>query len=348
LSGNENCSLREITQAYSILQECFQNLTHQHLQLIKTAVECINVIEMMKKSDLYSTNGQRRFQELRDNLTTQFQLQEFNNMILNSWIMTYSLIEPFTFKAKSFDDFILRIGQISNLEESSLNHIKVINDNIQIVTMWLSAEETTVLDNALITMEHLYKSGSFRVYLRHLTRKPSYYEVGYVIERIQGGIKKAPGDDDKQEVNDEIIQAKKIQFLLSMSDIDDHKRQLTFCNVDVQQNLIYKKALINGQLKLLQTVENIYHILTKLELAGHPDYQLRDESYDIRLQQIQTGSMLNDLRSHQNARLDNAIQVRIQNLDSLYDTMKATHDRWIQNLEKYRQDCPLLKLFSNR
>ncbi|CAF4274501.1 unnamed protein product, partial [Rotaria magnacalcarata] len=85
-----------------------------------------------------------------------------------------------------------------------------------------------------------------------------------------------------------------------------------------------------------------------LELAGHPDYQLRDESYDIRLQQIQTGSMLNDLRSHQNARLDNAIQVRIQNLDSLYDTMKATHDRWIQNLEKYRQDCPLLKLFSNR
>ncbi|CAF4729385.1 unnamed protein product, partial [Rotaria magnacalcarata] len=78
----------------------------------------------MKKSDLYSTNGQRRFQELRDNLTTQFQLQEFNNMILNSWIMTYSLIEPFTFKAKSFDDFILRIGQISNLEESSLNHIK--------------------------------------------------------------------------------------------------------------------------------------------------------------------------------------------------------------------------------
>ncbi|CAM4822618.1 unnamed protein product [Rotaria magnacalcarata] len=348
LSGNENCSLREITQAYSILQECFQNLTHQHLQLIKTAVECFNVIEMMKKSDLYSTNGQRRFQELRDNLTTQFQLQEFNNMILNSWIMTYSLIEPFTFKAKSFDDFILRIGQISNLEESSLNHIKVINDNIQIVTMWLSAEETTVLDNALITMEHLYKSGSFRVYLRHLTRKPSYYEVGYVIERIQGGIKKAPGDDDKQEVNDEIIQAKKIQFLLSMSDIDDHKRQLTFCNVDVQQNLIYKKALINGQLKLLQTVENIYHILTKLELAGHPDYQLRDESYDIRLQQIQTGSMLNDLRSHQNARLDNAIQVRIQNLDSLYDTMKATHDRWIQNLEKYRQDCPLLKLFSNR
>ncbi|CAF4093488.1 unnamed protein product [Rotaria sp. Silwood2] len=92
LSGNENCSLRDITQAYRILQDCFQNLTHQHLQLIKTAVECSNVIEMMRKSELYSTHGRRRFQELRDNLTTQFQLQELNNMILNSWIITYTLI----------------------------------------------------------------------------------------------------------------------------------------------------------------------------------------------------------------------------------------------------------------
>ncbi|CAF4466402.1 unnamed protein product, partial [Didymodactylos carnosus] len=114
----------EITNAYRILQECFQTLTHQHLQLIKIAVECSNVIHMMKKSDLYSQHGRRRFQELRDNLTTQFQLQELNNMILNSWIISYTLIEPFMFKAKNFDDFVLRLAQITNLEESSLNHIK--------------------------------------------------------------------------------------------------------------------------------------------------------------------------------------------------------------------------------
>jgi hypothetical protein len=124
LSGNENCSLREITQAYKILQQHFQNLTHQHLQLIKTVVECPNVIQMMKKSDLYSDHGRKRFPELKDNLTTQFQLQERNNMILNSWIMTYTFIEPFIFKAKNLDDFVSRLVQLSNLEESSLNHIK--------------------------------------------------------------------------------------------------------------------------------------------------------------------------------------------------------------------------------
>jgi hypothetical protein len=131
LGGNENCSLREITQAHKILQQRFQNLTHQHLQLIRTASQCSNVIHMMKKSDLYSNHGRRRFQELRDNLTTQFQLQERNNMILNSWIITYALIEPFIFKAKNFDDFVSRLAQLSNLEESSLNHIKSKNHRIE-------------------------------------------------------------------------------------------------------------------------------------------------------------------------------------------------------------------------
>ncbi|CAF4674327.1 unnamed protein product, partial [Rotaria sp. Silwood2] len=335
LTSNDNCLLRDMIQTCQILQQVFQTLAHQHFQLIKTAVECSNVIHMMRKSGLYSTHGRRRFQELRDNLTTQFQLQELNNMILNSWIITYTLIEPFIFKAKNFKDFVHRLVELSNLEESSLNHIKVIDDHIPIVTMWLSAEETTVLDNALITMKHLYKSGTVDIYLRRLTRKPSYYEIGYSIDRIQSE------DNDR-------IKAKKIQFLLSMSDIDDHKRQLTFCNVDVQQNLIYKKTLINEQLKLLKTIENIYHIFTKLELAGHPDYQLRDEHYEIHLQQTNAGSILNDLRSHQNASLENAIHIQIQNFQLIYNTLQATYDMWIQNLEKYRQICSLLKLFSNR
>jgi hypothetical protein len=124
LSGNDDCSLREITEAYKILQEKFQNLAPQHLRLIKIVVECANVVNMMKKSDLYSTNGQRRFQELRDNLTTLFQLQERNNMILNSWIMTYGLIKPFIYKAKNFDEFLSRITNSPKFEESILDHIK--------------------------------------------------------------------------------------------------------------------------------------------------------------------------------------------------------------------------------
>ncbi|CAF3815136.1 unnamed protein product, partial [Rotaria magnacalcarata] len=340
LSENENCSLKEITEAYQILKECFQRLTHQHLQLIKTVVECSNVISMMKKSDLYSQNGRRRFQELRDNLTTQFQMQELNNMILNSWIITYALIEPFMFKAKNFDEFIVRLAQLKNIDENSLNHIKVVNDNIQLVTIWLSADETAVLDNALITMDHLFKTGTVSFHLRRLTRQQSCYEMGYSIDRFQGEMNMATRENIQAP-------ARKISFTLSMSDIDDHKRQLTFCNVDVKENAQHRKYLIEGQLELLKVIGKIYHIFIKLELVGHPDYQLRDQSYDIGLHQTQVGSLLANQQSHVDPLISNAIRNRIQNLETIYTSLKAAHDRWIQCLKKHRESCQLLKLFSN-
>jgi hypothetical protein len=154
----------------------------------------------------------------------------------------------------------------------------VVNDNIQIINMWLSAEDTTVLDNALITMEHLYKTGVVDMRLRQLMKEQSYFEIGYSIDRIQGQtLNNTENEEQRRE-------QERIKFVLSMADVDDHKRQLTFCNVDVQQNVFYSKALIKGQLKLLQTIEKIFSALKKLEMAGQPDYQLRDEHYDIHLQ----------------------------------------------------------------
>jgi hypothetical protein len=161
--------------------------------------------------------------------------------------------------------------------------LSVVNENVQIVNMWLSAEETTVLDNALITMEHLYKTGIVKIRLRRLMNEQSYFEIGYSINKTQNEEKQRANSEDDQE-NDEEQEERKseiLKFILSMSDVDDHKRQLTFCNVDLQENMFYKKILLNEQLKLLKIVENIYAILVKLEMGGHPDYQLREEDYEI-------------------------------------------------------------------
>jgi ATP-dependent Lon protease len=153
--------------------------------------------------------------------------------------------------------------------------------------MWLSAEETTVLDNALITMEHLYKTGTVKIRLRRLMNEQSYFEIGYSINKIQTEASRRTNSDDEDEDEQhneeerEQNKAKILKFALSMGDIDDHKRQLTFCNVDLQENMFYKKVLLNEQLKLLKIVENIYSILVKLEMAGHPEYQLREQVYDI-------------------------------------------------------------------
>jgi hypothetical protein len=117
-------SLKEISDTYNDFYHLFQKLSSEHLQLIKTMVACPNVVEMMKKSNLYSTDGLRRFQELRDNLTTQFQLQERNNMILNSWIITFTLCEPFVHNARDLEQFVDNLARLTIIDENSCEHIK--------------------------------------------------------------------------------------------------------------------------------------------------------------------------------------------------------------------------------
>ena len=124
VSGKTDSSLKRIANTYKILEDKFQALTGQHLQLIKTVLERSDVVKIIKDKDLYSEHGQHRFQELRDNLTTQFQLQEKNNMILNSLIVTYTLIKPFVSEATNFDEFVARLAKLTQLDANSLNHIE--------------------------------------------------------------------------------------------------------------------------------------------------------------------------------------------------------------------------------
>jgi hypothetical protein len=151
--------------------------------------------------------------------------------------------------------------------------------------MWLSTEVTNVLDNALITMEYLYKSGTVNVHLKRLMNNQSYYDIDYYVDQMQKPMLRMGSTEDDEEIQDVTDQNQpktdKIKFNLSIADVDDHKRQLTFCNIDLQQNMAHTKLLLNEQLKILRLVEQIYSVLIKLEKSGHPDYQLKEEKYEI-------------------------------------------------------------------
>ena len=54
------------------------------------------------------------------------------------------------------------------------------------------------------------------------------------------------------------------------------------------------------------------------------------------------------MRNHQDFRLENAIKDRIENLGILAKNFEAVHDNWMENLRRFRHECSLLKLFSNR
>lgn len=123
LTNKDEFSLEKISQVCGISAEKFRDVNSKHLDLIKTANECPNIIELMREFDLYSMEGRHRFQELRDNLTIQFQLQERNNIMLNSFIVTYALCEPFVLKAETLKKFVDRIINLSKFDTSSLKHM---------------------------------------------------------------------------------------------------------------------------------------------------------------------------------------------------------------------------------
>ncbi|CAF1441449.1 unnamed protein product, partial [Didymodactylos carnosus] len=198
-SDNQNSPLKDIAHSYKILKQQFQGLDNRHFELIKLVTfECSSVIQMLQKSNWHSQSGRRRFQELRDNLTTLFQLQERNNMILNALIVTHNVCEPFILKAKNLQEFVQRLLNLHNLDES-LKQIRIVNDNNQLVNMWLSIDETNTLDNALITMEHLYKTGEVHIYLQRLKTEQSYFEIDYYIDTIQNKEQHLEDYDDEQQ-----------------------------------------------------------------------------------------------------------------------------------------------------
>jgi len=127
-------------------------------------------------------------------------------------------------------------------------------------------EDTTMLDNALIMMEHLYKTGVVHIRLRRLINEQSQYEIEYSIDKISDPTN---------------VQQESIKYSLSMTDIDDHRRQLTFCTSDLLTDMPYKTLLLTEQLKLLQIIERIFSTLIKLEISGHPEYQCFEEHYQI-------------------------------------------------------------------
>ena len=213
--------------------------------------------------------------------------------------------------------------------------------------MWLSAEETTMLDNALITMEHIYRAGIVKFRLRRLMHEQSYFEIEYSIDKITTPINNEDDvDNDEQEDVHE-----KHKFTLSMADIDDHKRQLTFCNVDLEQKMIYKKILLREQLNLLQIIEKIHSILVKLEMAGHPNFQLKENNYKIYDRYGRINRILLDLKTNPDnyeQQLIEIIQERTNDFERIYRGFQIDYDRWIKDLEEYRHNNRLLKLFSNR
>ncbi|CAF3864491.1 unnamed protein product [Rotaria sp. Silwood1] len=201
-------------------------------------------------------------------------------------------------------------------------------------------------------MEHLYRSGVVHIQLRRLINEESKFQIEYSINKIQTLIKEDP--ENPIDENDGFLQStepEKIKFVLATSEVDDHKLQLTFCNVDLSEAMKSKKILLNEQLKLLNTVNNIYSTMIQLEMGGHPDYQLREETLQLSDRAGEIGRILSRVKDNENEEIDilkRLVERQTDQLHLIHQQMVINCKLWLEYLEEYRKLTRLLQLFSNR
>lgn len=152
----------------------------------------------------------------------------------------------------------------------------VVDQNIQLINVWLESSETNVLDNALVVMDHLYRTGTVKIWLRRLINQDSDLTLEYSIGRTKVSDNSVQISSLDSLRNDDIN-----RISLSKSEIDDHKSQLTFCDSDIPESMAFKKTLIKEQVDVLNLVEKIYSKRLLLELHGHPNYQLAYEEFSL-------------------------------------------------------------------
>ncbi|CAF1578446.1 unnamed protein product [Rotaria magnacalcarata] len=204
-------------------------------------------------------------------------------------------------------------------------------------------------------MEHLYKTGVVNIRLRRLINEQTHYHIDYFVDKISDQTVRVNESDGKQHADNEtatIIQQEQNKFSLSMSEVDDHRRQLTFCSLDLLDSLTHKTLMSKEQLKLLQMVERIFSIHVKLEISGHPEFQYAEEHHEIYDIHGDIKRILNNMKENSDQdlqeQLKEIISKRTKHFEHIYHRLAGTYDQWIEDLEKHRVDNKLLTLFSNR
>ncbi|CAF3853947.1 unnamed protein product [Rotaria sp. Silwood1] len=249
-------------------------------------------------------------------------------------------------------------------------------------------------------MEHLYKSG-----MVHLLNEPANLEIDYLINKNQGMVTHRPDnrkyekqesyssdgesdknsdyDDARQEdahnnednsdeesdndENEAQLDKNNLKFTLSKADIDDHKRQLTFCRVDLDEDMIDKRNLLDEQLTLLKRIDEIFSLLTKLEMDGHPAYQLMDKhikinyraidlyaryqiSYDANVEKSldNLSRFLNKLFPDESRLPKDETRTGHQYIIAVKSSRQTTHDHPLNNTLDMDTWCTLLNLFQDQ
>ena len=249
----DHLSLRDIPNVFSDVRQIFAGLSPQHLSIFDEVRSCGNLINFFRETKFHSPDGQRRWQELRENITIRLRGDSFKSALLNAVIASYYCLTPFIFTGISLRDAVQEAGSQRKVSAEMASMLQTASQNIAQVRSLFEQAESSTTDNALQLARQLQEHGQVRFHLRQLSCRPSTFDFQY----------------DSGNVIDDAADR---LVVLHEDDVIELRRQLVFCSRDSQNS-----ELALSFLEIMSAINELRDVLFALEKDGHPEHQNTSE-----------------------------------------------------------------------
>ena len=249
----DHLTLRDIPNVFSDVRQIFAGLSPQHLSIFEVVRSCGNLVSFFRETKFHLPDGQRRWQELRENITMRLRGDSFKSALLNAVIASYHCLTPFILTGISLRRAVQEAGSQREVSAEMASMLQTASQNIAQVRLLFEQAESSTTDNALQLARQLLEHGQVRFYLRQLSCRPSTFDFQYDLENVGGG-------------------AANRLIVLHEDDVIELRRQLVFCSRDSENS-----ELALSFLEIMSAVNELRDVLFALEKDGHPEHQHTSE-----------------------------------------------------------------------
>ena len=115
----------------------------EKLQLFAVINESGEFYHFIREKKFVGDEGQTRFRQQYQLITSQLQHEEYNQFVLNDLYTAFELITPFMDTLQKFHSLMQKVSRVS--KTSNFSPLKTVNDNISLITLWFSRAEVNNL-----------------------------------------------------------------------------------------------------------------------------------------------------------------------------------------------------------
>ena len=316
LCSNEiesDTELRDLQGRFEQLDSLLRGVSDSCLMLFGLVNQFSSISKFFAENDFYSEHGLEQFQKKIDILTISVQHDVQGSRLLNAFIFAHQSLAPFCrYHFNGGVRISLReLFQVVAVTPFNRESLQTANENVSYINELLRTTTGSTSEKAADQLLSLVESGSVQVHLQSMSCSVTTYTYQY---RPRTLISSPEGPDAVSKV-----------MTMSREDVRDFRGSLQYLCSLQQEEVTLQNATDVGLTaiafqRVQEQVDELVHVLTQLEMQGHPGYQDCTLTYQL---------------------TDEVISKELE-------VLAQEAEEWKEQLANVRTECSLLQLFTNQ